>query len=157
LSDPDLARGINDPSHPQSARLSDVRLRVRALESLLLEKGLVDHPAAPDELVGTWETPVGPHNGARVVARGWTDQTSSGECSRTQPARMANWASSASKAEMIVLENTPTDHNIIVCTLFSCYPWPALRLPPVWYKSSTSRGVLREFAVHLPEHVQVRV
>jgi nitrile hydratase len=147
------------------APLAGPALRVKALESLLIEKGLVD-PQALDLLIETYETKVGPRNCARVVARAWVD-----------PAYKARLLADASEAiaelgyagrqgeDMVVLENTPTVHNMVVCTLCSCYPWPVLGLPPVWYKSAPyrsravidPRGVLREFGLDLPEEVEVRV
>jgi nitrile hydratase len=144
---------------------SDMALRVKALESLLVEKGLVD-PAALDAIIETYEHKVGPRNGARVVARAWTD-----------PAYKARLMTDATKAiaeldyegrqgeHMVVVENTPEVHNLVVCTLCSCYPWPVLGLPPVWYKSSPyrsravidPRGVMAEFGTSLPDDVEIRV
>jgi nitrile hydratase len=144
---------------------SDMALRVKALESLLVEKGLVD-PAALDAIIETYEHKVGPRNGARVVARAWTD-----------PAYKARLMDDATKAiaeldyegrqgeHMVVVENTPEVHNLVVCTLCSCYPWPVLGLPPVWYKSSPyrsravidPRGVMAEFGTSLPGEVEIRV
>ena len=155
----------HDHDDAQGSPLPEIDLRVRALESLLVEKGLVE-PAALNALIDTYETKVGPRNGARVVARAWLD-----------PAYKARLLQDATKAiaefgymgrqgeEMVVLENTPTVHNMVVCTLCSCYPWPVLGLPPVWYKSAPyrsravidPRGVLREFGLALPEEVEVRV
>jgi len=157
----------HDHDHPgePGSPLADTDLRVRALESLLVEKGLVD-PAALDALIDAYETKVGPRNGARVVARAWVD-----------PAYRARLLADAKSAiaelgyqgrggeEIMALENTPKIHNVVVCTLCSCYPWPVLGLPPVWYKSAPyrsravldPRGVLREFGLELPPHVEVRV
>src|ERR1700689_3019812 len=151
--------------HDQQALPSDPALRVKALESLLVEKGLVD-PAALDALIDTYENKVGPRNGARVVARAWVD-----------PAYKQRLLTNASSAigelgyqglqgeQMLVLENMPKVHNLVVCTLCSCYPWPVLGLPPVWYKSAPyrprsvidPRGVLREFGLQLADDVEVRV
>jgi nitrile hydratase subunit alpha len=155
----------DDHDHPHDAPLSEVQLRVRALESLLTEKGLVD-PAALDALVETYETKIGPRNGAQVVAKAWTDpafkQRLLGDASET----LAGLGFIGRQGEdMVVLENTETVHNLVVCTLCSCYPWPVLGLPPVWYKSAPyrsravidPRGVLREFGVQLPDEVEVRV
>jgi nitrile hydratase subunit alpha len=157
--------GIDDSAHPHNAPLTDVQLRVRALESLLLEKGLVD-PAALDELVDTYETRVGPRNGAQVVARAWTDPEFKRRLLEDATGTLADTGFIGRQGEdMLVLENTPRVHNMVVCTLCSCYPWPLLGLPPVWYKSAPyrsravidPRGVLREFGVELAEDVEVRV
>jgi nitrile hydratase len=161
----DHGHGIGDPDHPHNAPLSDVQLRVRALESLLTEKGLVD-PAALDALVDTYETRIGPRNGAQVVAKAWTDpafkQRLLGDATQT----LAELGFLGRQGEdMVVLENTETVHNLVVCTLCSCYPWPVLGLPPVWYKSAPyrarvvidPRGVLRDFGVQLPDDVELRV
>jgi nitrile hydratase subunit alpha len=155
----------DDPAHPHNAPLSDVQLRVKALESLLTEKGLVD-PAALDELIDTYETRVGPRNGARVVAKAWTDPEFKRRLLADATATLADLGYIGRQGEdMVVLENTPKVHNLVVCTLCSCYPWPVLGLPPVWYKSAPyraravidPRGVLREVGVDLPEDVEVRV
>ena len=165
MSDHDHAHAIEIPSHPHNAPLSDIQLRVRALESLLLEKGLVD-PAALDELVDTYETRVGPRNGAQVVARAWTDPEFKRRLLEDATSTLAELGYIGRQGEhMVVLENTPTVHNIVVCTLCSCYPWPVLGLPPVWYKSAPyrsrvvidPRGVLRDFGLDVPEEVEVRV
>jgi nitrile hydratase len=159
------ARATDDPSHPHNAPLSDVQLRVRALESLLTEKGLVE-PAALDELVDTYERRVGPRNGARVVARAWLDPEFKRRLLADATAVLAELGLIGRQGEdMVVLENTPAVHNLVVCTLCSCYPWPVLGLPPVWYKSAPyrsravidPRGLLRELGLELPEHVEVRV
>jgi nitrile hydratase len=155
----------DDPAHPHNAPLSDVQLRVKALESLLTEKGLVD-PAALDELIDTYETKVGPRNGARVVARAWVDPDFKRRLLADATAVLAELGYIGRQGEdMVVLENTPKLHNLVVCTLCSCYPWPVLGLPPVWYKSAPyrsravldPRGVLREVGVELPDDVEVRV
>lgn len=144
---------------------SDVALRVMALESLLVEKGLVDKSAL-DALVDTYEHKIGPRNGARVVARAWNDTSYKQRLLSNADHAIAELGYSGMQGEhMVVVENTPSVHNIVVCTLCSCYPWPVLGLPPVWYKSPPyrsrtvidPRGVLREFGVVLPEHVEVRV
>jgi nitrile hydratase len=157
--------GTDDLSHPHNAPLSDIQLRVRALESLLTEKGLVD-PAALDELIDTYETKVGPRNGARVVAKAWVDPEFRRRLLADATATLADLGYIGRQGEdMVVLENTPKVHNLVVCTLCSCYPWPVLGLPPVWYKSAPyraravldPRGVLREVGVDVPDDVEVRV
>jgi nitrile hydratase len=144
---------------------SDIALRVRALESLLVEKGLVD-PAALDAIVETYEHKVGPRNGARVVARAWADPAFKARLLRDAAAAIAELGYGGAQGEqMVVVENSPTVHNLVVCTLCSCYPWPLLGLPPVWYKSSPyrsravidPRGVLAEFGLALGEEVEIRV
>ncbi len=145
--------------------LSDPEVRVKALESLLVEKGLID-PKALDELVDTYETKVGPHNGAQVVARAWTDPDYKKRLLEDGSAAIGELGFSGMQGEdLVVVENTPRVHNILVCTLCSCYPWPTLGLPPVWYKAapyrsravSDPRGVLKEFGVNVPEDKEVRV
>jgi nitrile hydratase len=155
----------HDHDHDHGSELSEMQLRVRALETVLTEKGYID-PAALDLIVEAYETRIGPRNGARVVARAWTD-----------PAFRQRLLDDASKAvaelghvsrvgdHLIAVENTPRRHNMIVCTLCSCYPWEVLGLPPVWYKSapyrsravSDPRGVLKDFGVTLPADTEVRV
>jgi nitrile hydratase subunit alpha len=155
----------HDHDHDHGSELPEVELRVRALETVLVEKGLVD-PAALDVIVETYETKVGPRNGAHVVAHAWSD-----------PAFKARLLEDGAKAirelgyggrggeHIAVVENTPGVHNLAVCTLCSCYPWPVLGLPPVWYKSAPyrsravidPRGVLAEFGVQLPEDTEIRV
>src|SRR5256885_2980429 len=147
------------------APLSAVELRVRALESLLVDKGLVDS-AALDALIDTYETKVGPRNGARVVARAWVDPAYKARLLEDASSAIAELGYMGRQGEdMVVLENTPKVHNLVVCTLCSCYPWPVLGLPPVWYKSAPyrsravldPRGVLRECGLELPQDVEVRV
>jgi nitrile hydratase len=144
---------------------SDPTLRVRALESLLVEKGLVDRNAL-DALVDTYENKIGPRNGARVVARAWVDPAYKGRLLADATSAIAELGYASKQGDrMLVVENTPKVHNVIVCTLCSCYPWPVLGLPPVWYKSAPyrsrvvidPRGVLREFGLELAEDVEVRV
>src|SRR6202045_1676392 len=144
---------------------SDPALRGKALESLLVEKGLVDR-AALDVLVDTFEHKVGPRNGARVVARAWTDPTYKKRLLAGGGPAIAELGYKGETGEhLIVVENTPKLHNLVVCTLCSCYPWPVLGLPQVWYKSapyrsravSDPRGVLREFGLELMKDVEVRV
>jgi nitrile hydratase len=152
-------------THDHQVVPSDPTLRVKALESLLVEKGLVDR-AALDALIDTYEHKVGPRNGARVVARAWSDPAFKERLLANGTAAIAELGYSGEQgADIRVVENTPRVHNVIVCTLCSCYPWPLLGLPPVWYKSAPyrsrtvidPRGVLREFGTELPEDVEVRV
>lgn len=151
--------------HDHDAPLPDTVLRVKALESLLTEKDLVD-PAALDVLIDTYENKVGPRNGARVVARAWTDDAYKQRLLDDATAAIAEFGFTGRQGEhMVVLPNTPTQHNIVVCTLCSCYPWTVLGLPPVWYKSAPyraravidPRGVLQEFGVELDDDVEIRV
>ena len=144
---------------------SDMTLRVKALESLLVEKGLVD-PAALDAIVETYAQKVGPRNGARVVARAWQDPAYKARLMADATAAIAELGYRGMQGEhMVVVENAPGVHNLVVCTLCSCYPWPVLGLPPVWYKSAPyrsravidPRGVLAEFGLTLGEDVEVRV
>jgi nitrile hydratase subunit alpha len=145
--------------------LSGPALRVRALESLLTEKGLVDAKAL-DALIDTYETKVGPRNGAKVVARAWVDPAYRQRLLADATAAIAEFGFIGRQGEdMVALENTPAVHNMVVCTLCSCYPWPVLGLPPVWYKSAPyraraviePRGVLKEMGLEVPEDVEVRV
>jgi nitrile hydratase len=145
--------------------LSDVELRVRALESILTEKGYID-PAAVDAVVEAYETRIGPRNGARVVAKAWADDGFAQWLREDATAAIASCGFTGRQGdEMVAVENTPTEHNMVVCTLCSCYPWPVLGLPPVWYKSAPyrsravfdPRGVLAEFGVRLPDSTQIRV
>lgn len=151
--------------HDHTEPPADIELRVRALESLLQEKGLID-PAALDELIDTYEHKVGPRNGAQVVAKAWSDPEYKRRLLADATAAIAELGFSGVQGEdMQVVENTPDVHNVTVCTLFSCYPWPVLGLPPVWYKSAPyrsrividPRGVLAEFGVNIPESKEVRV
>lgn len=144
---------------------SDTALRVKALESLLIEKGLVD-PVALDAIVDTYENKIGPRNGARIVARAWTDPDYKARLMGDATAAIAEMGYTGAQGEhMVVVENTPEVHNLVVCTLCSCYPWPVLGLPPVWYKSSAYRSravieprrVLNEFGVAVADDVAVRV
>jgi nitrile hydratase len=155
----------HDHGHPGGSRFSEVELRVKALESLLVDKGVVD-PAALDRLVDSYEHRIGPRNGARVVARAWVDPAYKSRLLSDATAAIAELGYSGSQGEnMVVLENTPAVHNLVVCTLCSCYPWPVLGLPPVWYKSppyrsravKDPRGVLAEFGMRLPPETEVRV
>ena len=145
--------------------LSEVEIRVKALESLLVEKGLID-PAAVDALIDKYEHKVGPRNGARVVARAWVDPAYKARLLSHGTEAIAELGYTGMQGEdMVVVENTPDVHNVLVCTLCSCYPWPTLGLPPVWYKSAPyrsrvvvdPRGVLEEFGLELPASTEVRV
>lgn len=155
----------DDHGQNHGSELSDMQVRIRALETVLAEKGYFD-PAAIDAVIEAYETKIGPHNGARVVAKAWCD-----------PAFKRALLADASKAvvafgliervgdHLIAVENTPQQHNMIVCTLCSCYPWEMLGLPPVWYKSapyrsravSDPRGVLADFGITLPASTHIRV
>jgi len=147
------------------SHLSDTQRRVRALETILTEKGYVD-PATLDALIETYESKIGPRNGARVVAKAWADREYRDWLFSDASAAIASLGFTGRQGEhMVAVENTPDVHNMVVCTLCSCYPWPVLGLPPVWYKSAPyrsravadPRGVLREFGVELPEKTEIRV
>lgn len=156
----------HDHSHDHDhSELSETELRVRALETLLTEKGYID-PAALDELIETYETKVGPRNGAQVVAKAWSDPDYRDRLLSDATAAIAELGFTGRQGEhMVAVENTETTHNMVVCTLCSCYPWTVLGLPPVWYKSPPyrsravrdPRGVLDEFGVSLPEDKDIRV
>ena len=155
----------HDHDHDHQHPPSEPALRVRALESLLVEKGIVD-PAALDALVDAYETRIGPRNGARVVARAWADPAYRRRLLEDATAAIAEFGYSGAQGEhMVAVENTPTVRNLVVCTLCSCYPWPVLGLPPAWYKSAAyrsravidPRGVLAEFGLSVPPEVEVRV
>jgi nitrile hydratase len=156
----------HDHAHDHDhSHLSDIELRVRALETVLTAKGYVD-PAAIDRLVETYEFKVGPRNGAQVVARAWADPGYKARLLKDATAAIAEFGYAGRQGEHIVaVENTPSVHNMVVCTLCSCYPWSVLGLPPVWYKSapyraravSDPRGVLRDFGLDLPAEVTLRV
>ena len=152
-------------NHTHNAPPSDVAMRVKALESLLTEKGLLD-PAAIDTLVDTYQNRVGPRNGAKVVARAWTDPDYKARLLEDGTKAISELGFSGVQGEdMVVVENTDEVHNVVVCTLCSCYPWPTLGLPPIWFKSAPyraravidPRGVLKEFGVEVSEEVEVRV
>lgn len=154
----------HDHDH-EGSDLSPIALRVKALESLLVEKGYVD-PAALDVLIETYETKVGPRNGARVVAKAWSDPDFSEWLARDATEAIMSLGYAGRQGEhMVALFNTPEIHNMVVCTLCSCYPWPVLGLPPVWYKSMPyrsravldPRGVLAEFDVTLAPETSIRV
>ena len=151
--------------HAHNAPPSETAMRVKALETLLTEKGLLD-PAAIDTLVETYETKIGPRNGAKVVARAWTDPDYKQRLLEDGSAAIAELGFSGVQGEdMVVVENTGDVHNLVTCTLCSCYPWPTLGLPPIWFKSAPyrarsvldPRGVLEEFGVELSDDIEVRV
>jgi nitrile hydratase len=151
--------------HDHQELPSDPALRVMALESLLVEKGFVD-PAALDALIDAYEHKIGPRNGARVVARAWVDPEYKKRLLADAGLAITELDYAKEGHEhLVVIENTPERHNLVVCTLCSCYPWPVLGLPPVWYKSAPyrsravidPRGVLREFGLEIPEEVEIRV
>src|SRR6185369_12117583 len=161
----------HDHAHDAAAPLSDIALRVRALEDLLVEKGVVNR-AALDKFIDAYETSIGPRNGARVVAKAWSDPAYRQRLLADATAAIAELGYRGLQGEnMVVVENTapsenqPAIHNLIVCTLCSCYPWPVLGLPPVWYKSAPyrsrvvkdPRGVLKEFGVTLDPKTELRV
>ena len=155
----------HDHGHADHSELSEIERRVRALETVLTQKGYID-PAALDVLIDTYQTKIGPRNGARVVARAWVDRAYRDRLLRDATSAIAELGYSGRQGEhMIAVENTPGRHNIVVCTLCSCYPWPVLGLPPVWYKSAPyrsrvvrdPRGVLLEFGVTLPADTEIRV
>ena len=155
----------HDHGHTDHSELSDIERRVRALETVLTQKGYID-PAALDVLIDTYQTKIGPRNGARVVARAWVDGAYRDRLLRDATSAIAELGYTGRQGEhMIAVENTPGRHNVVVCTLCSCYPWPVLGLPPVWYKSAPyrsrvvrdPRGVLLEFGVVLPADTEIRV
>ncbi|MCW5613377.1 MAG: nitrile hydratase subunit alpha [Rubrivivax sp.] len=171
-----MTQGDHDPGHEhehehghghdhEHSELGAMDLRVRALESLLAAKGWID-PAALDAIVDAYQTRIGPRNGARVVARAWVDPAYRDWLRRDATAAIASLGFSGRQGEhMVVVENTPDTHHLVVCTLCSCYPWPVLGLPPTWYKSAPyraravrdPRGVLADFGVVLPESTAIRV
>jgi len=155
----------HDHEHGHGSELGPMDLRVRALESLLVDKGYID-PAAVEEIIQTYETRVGPRNGARVVAMAWSDPAYKRWLLEDATAAIASLGYTGRQGEhMVALENTGKVHNMVVCTLCSCYPWSVLGLPPAWYKSAPYRsravidphGVLRDFGVRLGRDVEVRV
>ncbi len=155
----------HDHDHQPTEPPSDIELRVKALESLLVEKGLIN-PDAIDALIDTFETKIGPHNGKRIVARAWADPRFKQWLLQRPAQAIASMNIQSSHGEHIrVLENTPNIHNLVVCTLCSCYPWPILGLPPVWYKSAPYRSqavadprtVLQQFGTQLPHDTEIRV
>jgi nitrile hydratase len=157
--------GHHDHAHDDGSELPEIALRVKALESILVEKGYID-PAAIDVIVETYETKVGPRNGARVVARAWSDPAYLARLRTDATAAIAELGFTGRQGEhMRVVENTKQRHNLVVCTLCSCYPWSVLGLPPVWYKAAPyrakavidPRGVLADFGVSLPKETEIRV
>lgn len=155
----------HDHDHFHDNHFTAIEARVKALETLMVEKGYVD-PAALDAIVDTYETKIGPRNGARIVARAWTDADYAERLKADGTTAVAEMGYGGRGGEHIVAcFNTPEEHNLIVCTLCSCYPWPVLGLPPVWYKSPPyrakavidPRGTLADFGVTLPEGQRIRV
>ena len=155
----------HDHDHDHTEPPSDIELRVKALESLLVEKGLVD-PDALDALIDLYEDKIGPSNGKHVVAHAWADEEFKRWLLDDPNAAIASMGYVGSQGEQVrVVENTDDVHNLVVCTLCSCYPWPLLGLPPVWYKSAPyraqavadPRGVMRQFGSEIPEEKEVRV
>jgi nitrile hydratase len=151
--------------HDHDNSYSDMQARVKALETLLTEKGLID-PAAIDRIVETYETKIGPRNGAQVVARAWSDPAFADWLRRDATAAIASLGFTGRQGEhMRAVFNTPDTHNLVVCTLCSCYPWSVLGLPPVWYKAPAyrsravidPRSVLAEFGLTLPQETKIRV
>jgi nitrile hydratase len=151
--------------HEHDNHFTPIEARVKALESLMVEKGYVD-PAALDAIIETYETKVGPRNGARVVAKAWSDPAFAQRLAQDATAAIAELGYSGRQGEhMVAVWNTPDEHNLVVCTLCSCYPWSVLGLPPVWYKSPPyrsravidPRGVLAEFGTVLPEGTKIRI
>lgn len=151
--------------HRERSELAEVDLRVRALQTVLVQKGYID-PAALDVLIDTYETKIGPRNGARVVARAWVDPVFRRWLLQDATAAIASLGYAGRQGEhMVAVENTESHHNLVVCTLCSCYPWPVLGLPPTWYKSAPyraravkdPRGVLIDFGVTLPDSTEIRV
>jgi nitrile hydratase subunit alpha len=161
-----MAEGhVHAHGHEQGSELSEMDARVRSLETILTEKGYVD-PAALDQIVEAFETRIGPKNGARIVSRAWSDPEFKRRllADATEAANSLGYVSPVG-SHLIAVENTPQTHNLVVCTLCSCYPWEVLGLPPVWYKSAPYRsravidpkGVLAEFGVNLPPETGIRI
>jgi nitrile hydratase len=156
--------GDDDRHVAQGSEVSEMQLRVRALETVLAEKGYID-PKALDVIIDAYETKIGPHIGARVVAKAWADPEFKRRLLADATAAVGALGIAGRAAHLIAVENTPRRHNIVVCTLCSCYPWEVLGLPPVWYKSAPyrsrtvldPRGVLAEFGVALPADTEIRV
>ncbi|MEX0842352.1 MAG: nitrile hydratase subunit alpha [Xanthobacteraceae bacterium] len=150
--------------HDHGSELSDTQLRVRALETILTEKGYVE-PAVLDAIIEAYETRIGPHNGARAVAKAWVDPQFRRQLLENATKAIASLGLPSGTEHLIALENTPKQHNMVVCTLCSCYPSGTLGLPPVWYKShayrsrtvADPRGVLRDFGTELPKDTEIRV
>ena len=160
-----MANHDHDHDHASGSELSEMQLRVRALETILTEKGYVE-PAALDAIIEACETRIGPHNGARVVAKAWLDPVFREALLEDGSKAIAALGHLGRVGEhLVAVANTPDTHNMVVCTLCSCYPWDLLGLPPTWYKSTPyrsrtvkdPRGVLRDFGVTLPADTQIRV
>src|SRR5712671_3185727 len=158
-------RHDDDHHHDHGSELSEMQLRVRALETILTEKGYVD-PKALDLIIEAYETKIGPHNGARVVAKAWSDADFRRRLLQDASATIATLGHVSRVGDhLVAVENTPQVHNMVVCTLCSCYPWEVLGLPPVWYKAAPyraravkdPRGVLADFGVSLPKETEIRV
>ena len=163
--DPHHDHHHHDHEHDDHSELGEMDLRVRALETVLTEKGYID-PAALDVLIDTYQTQIGPRNGARVVAKAWADPVYADWLQRDATAAIASLGYTGRQGEhMVAVFNTPAEHHLVVCTLCSCYPWPVLGLPPTWYKSAPYRsravkdphGVLADFGVRLPEGTGIRI
>jgi nitrile hydratase subunit alpha len=154
----------HEHDHGHSSELSEMQLRVRALETILTEKGYVD-PAALDAIIETFEHKIGPHSGARAIAKAWIDADFRKKLFENASAAFATLGTPGGTAHLIALENTPQRHNVVVCTLCSCYPSATLGLPPVWYKSAAyrsrtvadPRSVLKDFGTELPAGTEIRV
>jgi len=155
----------HDDGHEDHSHLDEMDLRVRALQTVLTEKGYID-PAALDVLIDTYQTKIGPRNGARVVAKAWADPAFHDWLQADATAAIASLGYTGRQGEhMVAVFNTPAQHHMVVCTLCSCYPWPVLGLPPTWYKSAPyrsravrdPRGVLADFGVTLPDNTAIRV
>ena len=158
-------RHDHDHDHEHGSELSEMQLRVRALETVLTEKGYID-PAALDAIVEAYETKIGPRNGAVVVAKAWTDPSFKQALLADATKAVASLGHKSRVGDhLVAVENTPARHNMIVCTLCSCYPWEVLGLPPIWYKSAPyrsravkdPRGVLKDFGVTMPKETEIRV
>jgi len=154
----------HDPHHEHGSELSEMQLRVRALETILTQKGYVD-PKALDFIIDAYETKIGPHIGARIVAKAWAEPDFKRHLIADATAAVSSLGLAGRTTHLIVVENTPRLHNMVVCTLCSCYPWDVLGLPPVWYKAAPyrsravidPRGVLADFGVTLPAGTEIRV
>ena len=160
-----MPHDAHDHDHPHSLLPPEPALRVRALETILIQKGLVD-PAALDEIIDTYQNRIGPQNGAKVVAHAWSDPTFHEALLKDADAVLLDMGFYGRQGEhIVVVENTPDTHNLVVCTLCSCYPWPLLGIPPGWYKSDAYRArvvreprkVLADFGLELPTDTAVRV
>jgi nitrile hydratase len=160
-----MAQHDHPHSHERGSELSDTQLRVRALETVLTEKGYID-PAALDLIIEAYETRVGPHTGARIIAKAWSDAAFKRAFLEDGSKAVSAFGHESRVGDhLVAVENTPERHNMVVCTLCSCYPWEVLGLPPVWYKSAPyrsravkdPRSVLADFGVTLPKQMQIRV